>query len=259
MLKFTVIVDRGVEHQTNDDAACLKHNIIDEGKYSGASETDEGIFAVADGVGSLEGSAVASRVAVSHMAECSPRNERMIKGQILDANGKILSIRDELGIHHDLSSTLCVVSVMGERITSYNLGNSRLYRYRNGSLLQLTKDQSRVQQLCDAGCIMPDEMDEHPDKNIITSFIGSDQLDESWITVMEHREKFKTGDLLLLCSDGLHDYMGIDCMEEIMGRAGSIEHKAAEMVKAVNSAGGYDNVTVLLVQKCKDIMKQAEA
>ena len=178
MLKFTVIVDRGIEHQTNDDASCLKHNIIDEGTFFGTSEWDEGIFAVADGVGSLEGSAAAARIAVSYMAGCSPRDEQMIKAQILRANEEILSVRDAMQIHHDLSSTLCMVSILGEQLISYNLGNSRLYRYRNGSLLQLTKDQSRVQQLCDAGYLMPDETAEHPDKNIITSFIGNDGFDE---------------------------------------------------------------------------------
>lgn len=249
MLKYTVIVDRGIEHRTNDDAACLKHNIIDDGKFSGRSEKDEGIFAVADGVGSLEGSSAASRIAVSYMAGCSPRNGQMIKEQILKANDEILSVRNEMRINHDLSSTLCMVSVMGERITSYNLGNSRLYRYRNGSLLQLTKDQSRVQQLCDAGYLTPDEMNEHPDKNIITSFIGSDVFDESWITITDHREKFKIGDLLLLCSDGLHDYMEIDHIEYIMGCDMQIERKASEMVKKVNQSGGYDNVTVLIIEK----------
>ncbi len=249
MLKYTVIVDRGIEHQTNDDAACLKHNIIDEGKFSGISEKDEGIFAVADGVGSLAGSAAASRIAVSYMAGCSPRNGQMIMEQILKANDEILSVRNEMQINHDLSSTLCMASIMGERITSYNLGNSRLYRYRNGSLLQLTKDQSRVQQLCDSGYLTPDEMNEHPDKNIITSFIGSDVFDESWITITDHREKFKNGDLLLLCSDGLHDYMEIDHIEYIMGCDMQIERKASEMVKKVNQSGGYDNVTVLIIEK----------
>lgn len=253
MLKYTVIVDRGIEHQTNDDAACLKHNIIDDGKFSGRSEKDEGIFAVADGVGSLEGSSAASRIAVSYMAECSPRNGQMIKEQIIKANEKILLERDEMQLHHDLSSTLCLVSVMGERIVSYNLGNSRLYRYRNGSLLQLTKDHSRVQQLCDAGYLKPDEMDDHPDKNIITSFIGHDSFDESWIAVTSHREKFKSGDLLMMCSDGLYDYMGIDCMEKIMGCDMTIEQKAAKMVENVNESGGYDNVTVLIVEKCQSV------
>lgn len=249
MLKYTVIVDRGIEHQTNDDAACLKHNIIDDGQFSGRSEKDEGIFAVADGVGSLEGSSAASRIAVSYMAGCSPRNGQMIKEKILKANDEILSVRNEMRIDHDLSSTLCMVSVMGERSTSYNLGNSRLYRYRNGSLLQLTKDQSRVQQLCDAGYLTPDEMNEHPDKNIITSFIGSDVFDESWITITDHREKFKIGDLLLLCSDGLHDYMEIDHIEYIMGCDMQIERKASEMVNKVNQSGGHDNVTVLIIEK----------
>lgn len=248
-MKFTVIVDRGMEHQTNDDAACLKHNIIDDGKFSGRSERDEGIFAVADGVGSLEGSAAASRTAVFYMSECSPGNGQTIKEQIVRANEEILSIRDEMQIHHDLSSTLCLVSVMGEQIVSFNLGNSRLYRYRNGSLLQLTKDQSRVQQLCDAGYLEPDRMNEHPDKNIITSFIGNDAFDESWISITEHREKFKNGDLLLLCSDGLHDYMGIDRIEEIMGQDMPIEMIVAKMVDEVNDSGGFDNVTVLIVEK----------
>lgn len=79
-------------------------------------------------------------------------------------NEKILSIRNQRKLFPNISSTLCIVALLEDEITTYNLGNSRAYRFRDGVLLQLTKDQTKVQQLYDMGLISESQMYTHPEK-----------------------------------------------------------------------------------------------
>jgi protein phosphatase len=249
VLNYVAVVDRGLVHETNDDTLLLGHTILSNGKLEGKFDDDEGIFGVADGVGGLRFSELASREALRNLSECSARNREELIERIKKANSRILEIRNKRKLFPDISSTLCITAILEEKLITYNLGNSRSYRFRDGILLQLTKDQTKVQSLCDAGIINTSEMKSHAESNIITAYIGTDDFMTDWIDVTEHREKYKCGDIILMCSDGLSDYVDIEVMEQVLSLDISLGEKADEMLKEVYKNGAGDNISFILVEK----------
>jgi protein phosphatase len=249
MLEYVGCVNRGLVHETNDDAALLNHSIVHNGMFKGYSETEDGIFAVADGVGSIRQSELASREVLNSLRECNPRQIEDIKKRIYQANETLISVTQKCGLERVLSTTLCMVSVLGDSLISYNLGNSRLYRFRDGYLRLLTTDHTKVQELVDAGMLEPYKMKEHPDSNIITRFLGSEFFSQEWLDVVEHSETLKDDDILFLCSDGIHEYVDIDLLEEILSVDATLEELAEVIIRCANDAGGFDNETVVLVRR----------
>ena len=234
MIEYVALVNKGLVHTTCDDSILVGHNIISNGKLMGCEDRDEGVFAVADGVGGLPFSELASREILRNIAEC---------------NEKILSIRNQRKLFPNISSTLCIVALLEDEITTYNLGNSRAYRFRDGVLLQLTKDQTKVQQLYDMGLISESQMYTHPEKNIISGYVGCDEFDSKWIDVITHREKFRKKDLLMLCSDGVSDYISIDEVEDVLITDNELSIKADIILDKIYSNGAGDNISLILVNR----------
>lgn len=118
-----------------------------------------------------------------------------------------------------------------------------------GVLLQLTKDQTKVQQLYDMGLISESQMYTHPEKNIISGYVGCDEFDSKWIDVITHREKFRKKDLLMLCSDGVSDYISIDEVEDVLITDNELSIKADIILDKIYSNGAGDNISLILVNR----------
>ena len=249
MLKYVGYVDRGLVHQTNDDAALLQHSVVHDGFFKGTCDEEKGIFAVADGVGSVKCSELASRCVLNMLRECNAENSTEIFDAICNANPALLELTSRYQLQRTLSTTLCLIAVSENKVISYNLGNSRFYRFRNDYLRQMTKDQTKVQGLIDMGALDPHKAGEHPEKNIINQFLGSEVFNREWIDVREHEGAFEKKDVLLLCSDGVHEYVKTDLLEEILSVDGSLEEKAEIIIKCALDVGGKDNATVVLVER----------
>ena len=245
MLRYVGVVDRGLVHETNDDAAMLKHSVIHDGIFEGESNIEGGLFAVADGVGSIENSELASRYVLYCLEECNPRKPEEIIERINGANNGL--VKNNYG--NILSTTLCMVGILGNQLISYNVGNSRLFRFRGGYLRQLTRDHSKVQGLLDMGVLNEKTAKEYPEKNIITRYLGSAGFSTDWITVTEHRENFIYNDILMLCTDGIHDYIEIEELESILSEDLPLRDKARKIIQCAYGKGGQDNETVVLVEK----------
>ena len=227
MIEYVALVDKGLIHATCDDSILIGHNIISNGKFIGYDDKDEGVFAVADGVGSQPFSELASREILRSISECNARNK----------------------LFPNISSTLCIATLLEDEITTYNLGNSRAYRFRDGVLLQLTKDQTKVQQLYDMGLISENQIYSHPEKNIISGYVGCDGFDSKRIDVITHRERFRRNDMLMLCSDGVSDYINIDEIENALIMDGELSKKADAIIDKIYSNGAGDNISLILVNK----------
>lgn len=113
----------------------------------------------------------------------------------------------------------------------------------------MTKDQTKVQKLYDAGIISQSEIKTHGEKNIITGYIGCDEFSLDWIDIVEHREKYREGDILVLCSDGLSDYIEIEDMERILSLNDSLGKKADLILNKVYENGAGDNISFVLIEK----------
>lgn len=249
MLEYACYVNKGQVHKTNDDAAMINHSIIHDGVFYGNSVLDEGLFAVADGVGSVNDSELASRYVLRQLSECSVKDTVQINEILSNLNNELVEFSERRECFNVLSTTLCLVSVIDTKLVSYNIGNSRLYRFRDGYLRQLTRDDSKVQDLIDMGSLSPDEAKEYYGRNIITKCLGVRDYSNGWIAERECNVIFSEGDILFLCTDGIHEYVDIAKLEEILSVDASVEEKVKVIVQFAEDAGGFDNETVLLIEK----------
>jgi len=143
-----------------------------------------------------------------------------------------------------MGSTVVLVLLKDELVHYANLGDSRIYRIRQGKILQLTKDNSLVQQMIDSNIITENDAKTHPKKHIITKALGTDAE-----LVPEIYQPFKLheGDIIILCSDGLTEHVE---EEEILKLAEnySVSDAAVKLVDLANERGGSDNITVQIVR-----------
>lgn len=220
-----------------------------------ASELSENAcFAVVcDGMGGANAGNVASENAVKRISEYIIRSysenmsvddiEKIVKNAVISANIEIYDMAmNDLELA-GMGTTAVVALVQGSTAVIAHVGDSRIYIINN-SIKQLTRDHSVVQSLVESGKISPEEAKFHPRKNVITRAIGAEE------EVIVDCSSFNLSDneTLLLCTDGLTNYLETDNIFEIFKNT-EIAEVADELVKAANLNGGGDNITVVTVTK----------
>jgi len=217
--------------------------------------TEADIYAVADGMGGHNGGEVASAMAVEalreHAGEASLEN-LMQAARI--GNRAIFEKAGDDNELHGMGTTLCAVRVVpgadgeGDEIGWINVGDSRVYLYRDGELIQLSRDHSLVEDLVRDGQLTEEEAAVHPKRNIITRALGIDvDVNVDGSTVIPFN-----GDRFLLCSDGLFGEVSDDQMASVLRRLADPDEAADELVRLANEAGGRDNITVVVVEVTND-------
>ncbi len=141
-----------------------------------------------------------------------------------------------------MGATVAVALLIGERAYIANVGDSRIYRFRRNKLRQLTKDHSVVSELLNEGRIEPEEAEDHDAQGQITRYIGMEERAQPYIRSFLLRR----GDRLLLCTDGLTDLAADEVIAAILGQNPGCQAVCEALVKAANSAGGTDNITVVI-------------
>ena len=145
-----------------------------------------------------------------------------------------------------MSCTLSVALVCGNRLDIGQVGDSRVYRWRRGELLQLSEDQTVAQQLVKDGRIGPEHVATHPDRNTLSQSIGLESLEHPWVPAMSSYE-LQPGDRVLLCSDGLSDLVDADDIAAHLQAADSAQAAVDALIDAALRAGGRDNVTAVVL------------
>jgi protein phosphatase len=142
-------------------------------------------------------------------------------------------------------STITMALVHGLRAYVANVGDSRTYLLRKGELHQVTEDHSVVQRLVNSGRLQPDEIYDHPQRNLIYRSLGASDT----VKVDYFRLKLMAGDQLLLCTDGLWEMVKDPVkMADIIGAEASLQDACRHLVEAANACGGQDNIGVVLVR-----------
>lgn len=210
------------------------------------------VFIVADGVGGHLHGERASATAIDVFRECFPAGSQptseAVRLAISEANSRVraLSSANDSGTAVAGTTLAGVVRVVdpdkGEGWLVLNVGDSRVYAVQDGALVQLTTDHSAVQELVDAGLITQEQANTHPDRNIITRALGSDDTVDPDIELWPVRE----GTSFLVCTDGLTRELTDDQIARFLS-SGS-DDPAAQLVTAAVAAGGHDNVTVIVVR-----------
>jgi PPM family protein phosphatase len=203
------------------------------------------VYAVADGMGGARAGEVASRIAVdalAHELETGGNPEEQLAEVVREANRRIWEMAQSDDEHAGMGTTLTAVLVGDRDIAIGHVGDSRLYRLRDGELERLTTDHSLVEEYLRAGKLSPEQAENHPQRSIITRALGPEPDVDVDTFTCEGRD----GDVYLLCSDGLTGMVAEAEVRAIIERGESLEQTAGELVEEANRAGGRDNITVVL-------------
>ncbi|GAA2683553.1 MULTISPECIES: protein phosphatase 2C domain-containing protein [Actinosynnema] len=236
VLNYAARSDRGLVRQNNEDSL-----------YAGPR-----LLAVADGMGGHAGGEVASKAVIGALA---PLDDHRLTGDPIEQLHAAVesgnsAINDLVAANPALASmgtTLTAVLFGGEWVVLLNIGDSRTYRMRDGALDQMTKDDSFVQSLVDAGYITQEEAEVHPKRSIVLRvLVGNDQVEPT-----THLRRARAGDRFLLCSDGLSDVVDFEAIERAM-REGDVVTCADTLISLALAGGGPDNVSVIVADVVDD-------
>ena len=206
------------------------------------------LFIVADGMGGYKAGEFASKCTVETIVNevCLSSEKgtiRLLTSAIQKANAKIRQKSTTDENYQGMGTTLVAATFDGRGLCVANVGDSRLYIYSNG-IRQITTDHSLVEEMVRMGGLERAKARTHPDKNIITRAIGVvEQVDIDFFEV----DQINSGDIVLMCSDGLSNMIEDSEMERIIGGAGTLEEKANMLIAAANQNGGRDNISLVLV------------
>jgi protein phosphatase len=130
------------------------------------------------------------------------------------------------------------------RLLMGHIGDSRGYRWRNGVLQQITKDHSLLQEQIDAGMLTPEQAQFAANKNLVTRALGVEDM----VLLETHQHDVQSGDVYLMCSDGLSDMLRDAQIAEVMAAHSRLSDMGEALVAAANEAGGRDNIAVVLAR-----------
>ncbi len=229
---------RIVEEAARTDAGRQRH--ANEDSYYARAP----VFAVADGMGGAQAGEVASRIAADAFEERTDDGspEQQLERIAHEANRRIFDLAQEDSSRSGMGTTLTAALVAGDEVAIVHVGDSRAYVMRDGDLRQLTRDHSLVEELRRQGKLTSEEADEHPQRSIITRALGPERSVEPDV----HTYRARSGDLYLLCSDGLTSMVRQDRLREIAAAAPDLRTAADRLVAEANEMGGRDNITVVL-------------
>lgn len=248
------ITDTGAVREHNEDAFLANDKL--------------GLYIVADGLGGHNAGEVASRMTTEIMErftkdalagkdvewphgrqEDLTDEENIVASSILLANREVAERAANEPEHSGMATTVVSLLLHQDKKKTDavigNVGDSRIYRLRAGEFDQVSEDHSLVGEQFRAGLLTREQMDTHPQRNIITRAVGT--RDELEVDIF--CDEVEPGDLFLLCSDGLNGELSDAAMAQILlDSEGELEKAGKALVKAAVDAGGRDNVTVVLVR-----------
>lgn len=221
-----------------------------------------GLAVLADGMGGYNAGEVASGMATAVLGselthafstrlpgETCAGGETWAKAALLDViartNAAIHQAANSNPKYASMGTTLVAVQFFDNRLAVAHVGDSRLYRLRDGKLTRMTRDHSLLQEQLDSGMLTPEQARFSQNKNLVTRALGVDTA--VIIDVSEHA--VQPGDVYLLCSDGLSDMVEDDGIAMALTRlSGNLSYCATQLVQMANDNGGRDNVSVVLAK-----------
>jgi PPM family protein phosphatase len=252
--------DVGQVRQINEDSVLTLEATVLEHE----GNLPVGLYVVADGMGGHQSGEVASSIAArtiggiinssliapivagDPVARDANTCAALLRQAVLEANRRISDLARER--HSDLGTTVVAALVIGNQVSVANVGDSRAYVWHDEQATPITRDHSLVAQLVAAGQITQDEVYTHPRRNEIYRALGDARLTDIDVDIFNHR--LQPGDGLLLCSDGLWDFVRDPAITGIIAAQpdGEPQATAVTLVQNANANGGEDNISVIFVR-----------
>lgn len=238
------------------------------------SDDRVGLAVLADGMGGLNAGEVASSMSVHllmddlrgyaegetalehELAESDTvsRHSQIVERAIEKANSSVFHVSQTQPHCEGMGTTVVVSMFYDNKVTIGHIGDSRVYRFRDNKLEQVTKDHSFVQELIDKGLYTKDEARASSKKNVVTRALGVAPKVQPEV----HEYKVKQGDVFLMCSDGLTDLVGDSDIEKTFRELGAnLGVTAGHLVEVANASGGKDNISVVLIRINKAFPEKA--
>jgi PPM family protein phosphatase len=246
---------------TQTDPGLARENNEDAVSFDAASR----LCILADGMGGYNAGEIASGMAVAFIKSEMGRwllqagkhangkeVRRALEICVENANHSIFNAANANPPYAGMGTTLVVGVFQQDRLILGHIGDSRCYRLRGGEFLQITKDHSLLQEQLDAGLITPEQALTSTNKNLVTRALGVE--DTVMLEVHEHR--VESGDIYLMCSDGLSDMVSDAGIASIVAGGDLLEQKARQLIVAANEGGGRDNISVLLAKAEEALVKR---
>jgi protein phosphatase len=254
----------GMTGKNNEDRYAVTSFVLDEENRVPV------LFAVlADGIGGHRAGEVAAELAVNHVmqvvAKSDARNTRHIVEQaVTEASNAIAAHSTSNENLKGMGATCAIVWIIGDRLYTAYIGDSRIYLMRGGRIQQLTVDHTWVQEAIEKGILTPELAREHPNVHVIRRYLGSPEPPEPDFRLKvfdgegDQQAEANQGmhllpdDVLLLCSDGLTDLVWNDEILETVRTKPNIREAARSLIDLANSRGGHDNTTIVLISVPSD-------
>lgn len=207
------------------------------------------LFLVADGMGGHRAGDYASRFMVEGLASYAQSRlgcpaVQVMKDGIRKINRELYELSVTQSALSGMGTTLVAATTEGNTLYVANVGDSRLYICRDGSMIQVTRDHSYVEELVARGQMERNSRDYRQKKNIITRAVGVGRHVEADF----FEEELIPGDVLLMCSDGLSNMVEEEEMASLLGERCSLKRRTEKLICLANDRGGFDNIAVILVE-----------
>lgn len=220
--------------------------------------TSDQFLVVADGMGGAAAGDLASAVAVHEVRKLQTEQEsggktiagqdmvEVLAGVVSRANDTIADLIDQDSALEGMGTTVTAAMFDGTELALAHIGDSRAYLLRDGELSRLTHDHSWVQSLIDEGRITEDEAHYHPHRSLLLKVLNGQPVNEPDLKLIN----VQAGDRLLLCSDGLCGLVDDDALRDDL--TGSLDETLTALIRDAHSAGGIDNITIVLADVLDD-------
>jgi PPM family protein phosphatase len=249
----------GMTGKNNEDRYAVASFVLDK------RDRTPVVFAVlADGIGGHRAGEVAAELAVNHMMQVVARSDgRHIRRTIEDA---VVEASDAIAAHSEsnenlkgMGATCATAWIVGDKLHTAYVGDSRIYLVRGGRIQQLTVDHTWVQEAIERGVLTPEMARQHPNVHVIRRYLGSPTPPDPDFRLKlfndegdQHAEnnqglQLQPSDILLLCSDGLTDLVWNDEILETIRSKPNVKEASRALIELANSRGGHDNITVVLI------------
>jgi len=241
-------------------------SVRDHNEDSIALDESLGLAVLADGMGGHRGGEMASAITVSTIMETLKKQLKKLNtgdtdeetgysvesiavhDAVLQANDAVYKASEENQQYKGMGTTVVVTLFYDNRLTVAHVGDSRLYRLRDGELEQITRDHSLMQELIDRGFYTPEQARQSLNKNLVTRAIGI----EAGVQVDIQEDVALVDDVYLLCSDGVTDMIEDSLIQETIMKCGAdLEKAASELIREANEHGGKDNISAILIRPVK--------
>lgn len=242
--------DKGLKRSNNEDACFVL--------------LPDKVYVVADGVGGGNAGEIASRTAVSEIANYvveHPIGNMTNKYAIVNylqscldgANSKIFRMANTYKENTGMATTAVIVYAAFGKVFITNVGDSRVYLYRGGQLVQLTEDHTYVNTLVKAGILSKEEAEVDERKNVITKALGAEPTVEPDFFQVE----IMKDDIFIICTDGLYDEVENPEIVQVLSKNQSMSDVCTELINRANTNGGRDNITIISLKVTEeDIYEQ---